>query len=690
MSVLPYPNVPQDEQDQYWTIEGTSSATITVTDNDLPLVGVDEVALSYRENGHGHVRFVREGQTGDELELSFIITQDGNSLYLTEQIGHELTIYIPAGEESSLTTHLLAWHDGDEDDTTLTVTAVAHPDRYRIDPERASATFTVIDQDPLPVLSISDATASEGDGTIDFEVSVTSTVSPPSRREIGVIHYTQSGSAEPGEDYTGTSKFLTIPPLATSFTMSIPLLDDELAEEEESFTLILNFPINAKLQDGQGRLMATGTITDNEPSLSVSAVSEEVDEGGTAVFEFVRTGSATEALTVYYARTDELLSPAGVRVVRATQSLEIPAGQTSAQLSIETEDDRWDTVDRLFGISVVSPTGEGLTRYYHHDPATAWVTVKDDDLPLVSIRAESEGVHESFDADFTLSRLGRTDIALTVNVTVTQEGSFFPSGDPPSTVTFPAGSETVTLTIATVGDSTLEDHGSVTVAIAEGDDYEVVGLLNSATTAIADNDRSGVSVSIAGENAAVDEGENVVFTVTRSGGKDLESLTVRVNVYEVRDHLPWSRNDEKLAEFIKLDNFLKSGPERDIRGSQPVLREPVRRRVRRRVRHRHHHHPHGRRELQRRQQLLQGGAAPERRLPGGPLPRQGRGVGAGRRHSHRSRHSGGTHCRGRRGQYSTVHLPSHRRYVRGVVGRIRSLLHRTVGEWTCSGAPRGV
>ena len=359
----------------------------------------------------------------------------------------------------------------------------------------------------------------------------TSTVSPPSRREIGVIHYTQSGSAEPGEDYTGTAGFLTIPPLATSFTISIPLLDDALVEEEESFTLKLNFPINVRLQDGQGTLSATGTITDNEPTVSVSAVSDEVDEGDTAVLEFVRTGSTAEALTVYFSHIYEL-SPGGARVVHTTQSLEIPAGQASAQLSIETEDDGLDTVDRVFGISVVPPTWEGLTAYYRQDPATAWVTIKDTDLPVVSVEADSEGVHESYDADFTLTRVGRTDIALTVNVTVTQEGSFLPSGDPPSTVTFAEGSTTATLTIATVGDSTLEDHGSVTVAVAEGDDYEV-GLPASATTAIADNDRGGVSVSIAGENAAVDEGEDVVFTVTRTGGKELEVFTVQVIVREV-------------------------------------------------------------------------------------------------------------------------------------------------------------
>ena len=555
---LPLRQVPLSDRSQYWTIEGPSSARITVTDNDLPLVGVDEVERSYQEWGQGHVRFVRDGQTGDELDVKYTITQDGNSLFVTEQIGVEQTIYIPAGEESSLTYHLLTRNDGDEDDTTLTVTAVAATDQYRIDPERASATFTVIDRDPLPVLSISDATASEGDGTIDFQVSIESTVSPPSRREMQVFYTTLSGSAESGEDYTGTVAILTIPPLATTSTISIPLLDDGLVEEEESFTLKLNFPINVVLQDGQETLRATGTITDDEPTVSVSAVSDEVDEGDTAVLEFVRTGSTAEALTVYFARIYEL-SPGGARVVHTTQSLEIPAGQASAQLSIETEDDGLDTVDREFGISVVPPTWEGLTRYYRQDPATAWVTIKDTDLPVVSVEADSEGVHESYDAVFTLDRVGRIDIALTVNVTVTQVGSFFPSGDPPSTVTFAVGSETATLTLATVGDSTLEDHGSVTVAIAEGDDYEV-GLPASATTAVADNDRSGVSVSIAGESAAVDEGENVVFTVTRTGGEELAGLTVRVNVYEVRDHLPWIHNEEKLAEFVELENLLNTGP----------------------------------------------------------------------------------------------------------------------------------
>ena len=58
----------------------------------------------------------------------------------------------------------------------------------------------------------------------------------------------------------------------------------------------------------------------------------------------------------------------------------------------------------------------------------------------------------------------------------------------------------------------------------------------------------------------MEEGENVVFTLTRSGGNDLDAFTVRVNVYDVRDHLPWIHNEEKLAEFVELENLLNTGP----------------------------------------------------------------------------------------------------------------------------------
>ena len=547
--ILPLAQVPEEDSSQYWTVTGSGQATITVTDNDLPLVGVEQVEQSYPEGGIGRLvgfgdgQFVREGHTTDELPVKYRITQNGNSVFIRNAIGVEQTIDILAGEENRLMTIILAWADGDEDDTTVTVEVLADADEYRIDPDNASATFTVTDRDPPPALSVSDATASEGDGEIEFQVSVESTLTVPSRREITVGYYTLSRSADSDRDYTAQLATLVIPPLASSATISVPLLDDALAEEDETFRLILTGPVNAVFQDNQTQLSATGTITDDEPTVTLAAVNDKVGEGEDVVYEFTRTGATTDSLTVYFM--------GGPSESLEQQSIDIPAGQSKARWTASTEDDELDNPDLTYTAYVIPASWADQPHNYHSAADEVTVTVQDDDLPVVTIAADSEGVHESYDVDFTLTRVGRTDITLTVNVTVTRVGSFFPSGDPPSSVTFPVNSETVTLTVPTVGDSTLEDHGSVTAAIAGGDDYEA-GEPASATTTVADNDRRGVSVAIAAAEAVVDEGENVVFTLTRTGGQELTAFTVRVNVYEVRDHTPWDHNEEELAEFDEL------------------------------------------------------------------------------------------------------------------------------------------
>ena len=538
--ILPLAQVPEGERSQYWTVTGSGQDKITVTDNDLPLVGVEEVLQSYHEGTYGFVRFVREGQSADELPVKYRITQNGNSVSLESNIGTVQTTIIKAGEENRRRNILLAWDDGDEDDTTVTVEVLADTEEYRIDPDHASATFTVTDRDPTPTLSISDATASEGAGRIEFRLSVESTRSVPSRREIRVLYFTATESAESGTDYTGQVATLVIPPLATSATISVPLLDDALAEGEERFSLIVGEPTNVVLQDAQGLLIATGIITDDEPTVSLAAVNDTVEEGEDVVYEFTRTGTTTDSLTVYFR--------GGPSESLEQQSIDIPAGQSKARWTVSTEDDELDNPDLTYTAYVIPASWAEQPHNYHSAADEVTVTVQDDDLPVVTIAADSEGVHESYNADFTLTRVGRTDITLTVNVTVTRVGTLFPSGDPPSSVTFPVDSETVTLTVPTVGDSTLEDHGSVTAAIAGGDDYEA-GEPASATTAVADNDRRGVSVAIAAAEAVVDEGENAVFTLTRTGGQELTAFTVRVNVGEIRDHTPWDHNEEELAEF---------------------------------------------------------------------------------------------------------------------------------------------
>ena len=270
LSLIPSADVPRDELSQYWIVEGPSSATITVTDNDLPLVWVSPIVNSflkgsYREGAVASVRLERDGQFLRELTVNvrwFEAADPDAGDYSHRTLSDVEETFIWARIRTAA--KAVPGGDGDEGDGLMGLKLLPG-EGYRIDEERSSRTFTVVDADPTPVLSVSDATASEGDGTIDFKVSIESTVSPPSRREMSVWYTTSGRTAESGSDYIGTSERLLIPPLATSTIISIPLMDDALVEEEESFSLLLYRPHRAEMQDGQETLSVTGTITDDEP-----------------------------------------------------------------------------------------------------------------------------------------------------------------------------------------------------------------------------------------------------------------------------------------------------------------------------------------------------------------------------------------------------------------------------------------
>ena len=559
MTLLPWEAIPEDAWAQYWTVNGPTTVSVTVTDNDLPLVWVEPVEESFEEGFYGEFRFGREGQTGADLGVKGRLSQVGNSYFNNYQylLGQERTYNIPADSESKDRLFQLQWDDGDEGDTSMTMELLPDPTRYRIDPERASATFIVTDDDPEPTLSVSGATASEGAGEITFRVSVSSMVSPPSRRTITLDYATRNGAAKAGEDFTAHTGTLTIQPQQTSATIAVPLVDDRWSELEESFTLVLSNPVNAVLQDAQEELTAEGTITDDEPFVSMSAVEDEINEGDEAVLEFTRTGATTEALTIFFR--------AGYFNHRASyESVEIPVGQSSVRWSFVTEEDEKDRPDRRY----IGRLVDQLPAYYFSTGPIARITVRDDDLPVVTIEADSEGVHESYNADFTLTREGWRGVSLTVNVSVTRTGALFPSADPPPTVTFAVGSATTSLSVPTQGDTTLEDHGSVAVSIADGDEYEA-GEPASATVSVADDDRRGVAVAIAYDTSVVDEGENAVFVLTRTGGIDLVAFTARVKVVEVRNskaglYETWPEDSEERGKFVNYSIGLYSETDYDV------------------------------------------------------------------------------------------------------------------------------
>ena len=230
------------------------------------------------------------------------------------------------------------------------------------------------------------------------------------------------------------------------------------------------------------------------------------------------------------------------------ESTEIPAGQSSVRWSFPTVENDLDGPDLTYGVFIIPPSWRALPRYYDSEFDVFWVTVKDDDLPVVTIEPVHEGRTEGESVEFTLTRAGLLDEALTVNVSVIQtsdntgvEANFI-SGTVPTTMAFAAGSATATLTVSTSDDSLTEPHATIAAAITapgSGDDDDAYRLGDpaSADVRIRDDDRANTaSLSLSAQSGVVEEGEDAVFIVTRTGNTAVD-LTARVRVTEIKQNV---------------------------------------------------------------------------------------------------------------------------------------------------------
>ena len=113
-------------------------------------------------------------------------------------------------------------------------------------------TVTIDDNDPTPLISITDMTVIEGSsGTVNAFFTVTQ--SALSSQVVTVNYGTADGTAIAGSDYVTVSGTLTFP--AGSFsprTISVPVIGDLVNEPHENFFVNLSNPTNAMLGDGQG------------------------------------------------------------------------------------------------------------------------------------------------------------------------------------------------------------------------------------------------------------------------------------------------------------------------------------------------------------------------------------------------------------------------------------------------------
>ncbi|WP_299161097.1 Calx-beta domain-containing protein, partial [Accumulibacter sp.] len=240
---------------------------------------------------------------------------------------------------------------------------------------------------PLPVVSIADARASEGD-TLAFVVSTSAAdpTHPITATYTITFGPTASANADQSDIGVGTplTGQVTIAAGETQATILIPAVDDDLPEHDEHFTVTLS---NVSNNASPGNLVATGTIIDNDlPTVSIAdATTTEGDPGGpasTISFTVTRTGDNGSPSTVTYTVAPGSATNPGdynASIDALTGTLTFAANETSKTITLDVTDDLIPEDTETFTVTLSNASNAAISQ------AVATGTIIDNDLPTVSI-----------------------------------------------------------------------------------------------------------------------------------------------------------------------------------------------------------------------------------------------------------------------------------------------------------------
>jgi hypothetical protein len=163
---------------------------------------------------------------------------------------------------------------------SISNTATISSSRADLSPSNNTAT----DADPIVAteLSVNNISVTEGTGG-STQLTFTVIANPTPASPVSVNFATSNGTAIAGSDYTARSETLSFAAGQSLRFVSIPINPDAIVEGNETLTLTLSAPSNARI----GNNDAIGTITnDDSATISIDDVSVIEGDSGTATLNF--------------------------------------------------------------------------------------------------------------------------------------------------------------------------------------------------------------------------------------------------------------------------------------------------------------------------------------------------------------------------------------------------------------------
>ena len=339
----------------------------------------------------------------------------------------------------------------------------------------------------FPSVSISqDVTVTETDsGTIDANFTVS--LSATSSRQVRVDYYSAAGTAAGTTDYRRVAGTLVFQPNEVSKSFTVAVNGDTTDEFNESFSINLANPLNVTLGN---KSAAVNIIEDDDPAPGISVGDLAFNEGSGSNIRveipITLSQASGKPVSVTYA-TSAGTAVSGTDYFAAAGTLNIPAGNSTAVISIAIISDTLVEPDETFFVTIGNPVNTFLNR------SQATATIVNDDIGgnVQFNNAVYSSAENSGSATITISRTNGSAGGIVVQYT-TGDGTATAGQDYSTTagsVTFGANETTKTFTVPVINDSRNEDPTeSVNLVLSNVAGGASLGTPQTAVLNITDDD----------------------------------------------------------------------------------------------------------------------------------------------------------------------------------------------------------
>lgn len=440
-------------------------------------------------------------------------------------------VTIPAGQLQAFIPITINGDTKRENNETFTVTLTGATGAPLGTPTQA--TVTILNDDPVPAMSINDVSVAEGNAG-STNATFTISLSNPSATQIAVDYSTSDQTATAGTDYTATSGTAVITAGQTSVQIQVAVLGDTVNEGNETFAVTLSNALNATIADAVG----VGTINDDDavPTLSIQP-SASIVEGntGTSVVNLnVSLSAASGSPVSVDFTTSNGTATAGSDYVTSSGTLNFPASSTTPQVvSVTVNGDQTLEADETFTVTLSNPVGATIAS------GSATVTiVNDEGVPVLSVADANvaEGQTGAKRLVFTVSLSGPSDQPVSADFSTLDGSAIEATGDyvgRTGTIVFPAFTTSDTVGVTLNGDIACETDETFSlvftnlIGAAAGDTVATGTITN-------DDDCVPPTVTVLSPNGGESWVPGTVHAITWSAADNL--AVTRIDIEVSRDN----------------------------------------------------------------------------------------------------------------------------------------------------------